>query len=435
MALNLTSSLQFEINKLSIITKSGEEIDIRNIFEEINLFDNIFMPYVYGKIAIVDALGLLQRIVFDGSEVIKIQIGKTKEDIIFERNFRIFRISDRKTLTQNSEVYTLHFVTDEYILSLQKKINRTYFGTYTKMVSAIVKEYLYVDSLVADNTSGNKQVTIPNLSPMDAILWISKRSVDSKKVPNFLFFENRNGYNFVNLSTLFSLDPIAQFNFTPKNVEDIGEETLGIRNMEVMSQFNFADSVESGIYAGTFIGFDPITRTSINKQVSFLDHYGRMQQSNDVPNVGAVSNKDRKTNFEMFNSRKTLYTFDTLRGQSNYIKKNYPASITTTDDTFNYNFERKAIFKTFLNTRVRLTVPGNFNVSAGFNIFLNAIDRSSKNGDNEDKSLSGKYTIIGTRHIITNNKHETVFDVATNSTKQDAYYKSSNAQTEALNYA
>jgi hypothetical protein len=435
MALNLTNSLQFEINKLSIITKSGEEIDIRNIFEEMNLFDNIFMPYVYGKIAIVDALGLLSKILFDGSEVLKIEIGKTKEDIIFERNFRIFKISDRKLLTQNSEVYVLHFVTDEYILSLQKKINRTYFGTYTNIVASIVKEHLYVNQLTADTTFGNKQVTIPNLSPMDAILWISQRSVDSKKVPNFIFFENRLGFNFINLSTLFALEPIAEFNFTPKNMVDIGEETLGVRNMEVLSQFNFADSIQSGIYAGTFIGFDPITRTNVKKEVSFLDHYGRVQQSNESPNVGVVSNKDRKTNFDMYNSRKTLFTFDTLRGQSNYIKKNYPASISTTDDTFNYTFERRAIFKTFLNTRVRLTVPGNFNVSSGFNVLLNAIDRASKTDDNEDKTLSGKYTIIGTRHIITNQKHETVFDIATNSTKQSSYYKSNIVQTEALNYA
>jgi hypothetical protein len=435
MAINLTSSLQFEINKLSIITKSGEEVDMRNIFEEINLFDNIFMPYVYGKILIVDALGLLEKFVFDGSEVMKIEIGKTKDDILFERNFRIFRVSDRKVVNQTSESYVIHFVTDEYILSMQKKINRTYFGTYTDIVSAIVKEYLYINTLVADNTLGNKQVTIPNLSPMDAILWISQRSVDNKKVPNFLFFENRTGFNFVNLSTLFTLDPIAEFNFTPKNILDIGEETLGVRSMEVLSQFNFADSVQSGMYAGTFIGFDPITRTNIRKQVSFLDHSGKMEQLNDVPNIGVVTNKDRKTNFEMFNSRQSLFTFDSLRNQSKYIKKNFPASIVTTDDTFNYKFERKAIFKTFLNTRVRLVVPGNFNVSSGYNVFLNAINRASKDGDNEDKTLSGKYTIIGTRHIITNSKHETVFDIATNSTKQPGYYRSSIAQTEALNYA
>ena len=435
MALNLTSSLQFEINKLSIITKSGEEVDMRNIFEEINLFDNIFMPYVYGKILIVDALGLLQKFVFDGSEVIKIEIGKTKDDILFERNFRIFRVSDRKVLNQTSESYIIHFVTDEYILSMQKKINRTYFGTYKDIVSAIVKEHLYINTLIADNTLGNKQVTIPNLSPMDAILWISQRSVDNKKVPNFLFFENRTGYNFVNLSSLFTLEPIAEFNFTLKNVLDIGEETLGVRSMEVLSQFNFADSVQSGMYAGTFIGFDPITRTNVRKEVSFLNHSGKMEQLNDVPNIGVVTNKDRKTNFEMFNSRQSLFTFDSLRNQSKYIKKNFPASIVTTDDTFNYKFERKAIFKTFLNTRVRLVVPGNFNISSGYNVFLNAINRAAKGGDNEDKTLSGKYTIVGTRHIITNSKHETVFDIATNSTKQPGYYSSSVAQTEALNYA
>ena len=40
------------------------------------------------------------------------------------------------------------------------------------------------------------------------------------------------------------------------------------------------------------------------------------------------------------------------------------------------------------------------------------------NGDKVDETLSGKYIITGVRHIIRFDKHETVIEVATDSTKK-----------------
>ena len=64
-----------------------------------------------------------------------------------------------------------------------------------------------------------------------------------------------------------------------------------------------------------------------------------------------------------------------------------------------------------------MTLPGNFALSSGFNLNLMMPSRaiSEDGSDSYDASLSGKYLIIGTRHMIKYDKHETIVEVATDS--------------------
>ena len=48
-------------------------------------------------------------------------------------------------------------------------------------------------------------------------------------------------------------------NFDPKNLTDsVASELTGARDVKVISQYDLIDSVQSGVSAGQFIGFDPI---------------------------------------------------------------------------------------------------------------------------------------------------------------------------------
>jgi hypothetical protein len=64
-------------------------------------------------------------------------------------------------------------------------------------------------------------------------------------------------------------------------------------------------------------------------------------------------------------------------------------------------------------------MPGNFGLYSGSCVQLNIPHRyniDTKNMESGDKSLSGKYIIIGVRHLIRYDKHETILEVATDST-------------------
>jgi hypothetical protein len=73
--LNIQETTQYRITELMLVTKSGY-IDIRDKFEELNIFDSLLNQSMSGNILIRDAIGLSEQLLFDGSEVLIVKIGK-----------------------------------------------------------------------------------------------------------------------------------------------------------------------------------------------------------------------------------------------------------------------------------------------------------------------------------------------------------------------
>lgn len=444
MSLEVKKSTQFKINELVIVTKAGK-IDITSIFEEINIFDSLMMPVMSGTILIKDSIGLSGKLLFDGSETVLIDIAKDKNSDIasFHKAFRIYKQTDRQNDGLNSEIYTLHFVSDELMYSDQKRINQAYELTYAEMVERILIDYLKVPKNnlkgIINPTSGIRKVVIPNLRPLDAISWIAKRCVDSNQSPNFMFFQNIAGYNFASLSTLLIQQEILDIKFEPKNQpgKTAIEEISSARALEVISQANEIEKTRSGVNASKFIGFDPLTRTIATKNISYGDHYLNMKHSNDNPNFSQIKNRDGVNNTETFDANKSVSIFGTARQFSEYIKKKDPSSISKEENVENWLSQRRSIIKNLMTKRVKLVMPGNFQLSSGFNINLVVpqFAKKEKGDDNTDPSLSGKYIIVASRQIIGYEKHETIIEVATTSSDNEFIPVSNPRQIqELMNY-
>jgi hypothetical protein len=432
---------KFSINELAIVTKNGK-LDITKLFQEINIFDSLLSPVISGAVVIVDSIGLSAKLLFDGSEVLLVNIGKDTDSDSFrlKKAFRIYRQSNRATLQQNSEIYTLEFVSDEFMLSEQLRINQSYQNTYGETVKKILTNYLKVPEQklkgIFEPTTGVRDIVIPNLKPLDAIEWCAKRSIDQKRSPNYVFFENNLGYNFVSLSSLLSADYLFKIKFPVKNIEEtnVAQELLSPKHFEVVNQSDKLKTTKDGVAAGTFIGFDPITRTIQNKRIGFDDHYKAMTHGNDTANFSEMKNRGGMQSTEAFDSRKSLSIFGANKKNSNYIKKYDPTSISKIEATEDFVFTRKAIFSNLMNKKIKLIMPGNFQLTSGFNLNVRVPDFSKKEtaSENEDRSLSGKYLIIATRHIIKFDIHETVLELATTSNEIDFIPQSAPEQNKAL---
>ena len=441
MSFEVKSSTQFKINELVIMTKAGP-IDISGIFEEISIFDSILMPVISGNILIKDSIGLSGKLLFDGSEAILIDIVKTENSEVasFKKAFRIFKQSNRKEDGLNSEIYILDFVSDELMYSDQQRINQSYETTYTEIVKRIMNDYLQVtpNNLGGyfDNSSGVRKVIIPNLRPLEAIQWCAKRSVDLNRSPNFMFYQNLTGFNFVTLSNLLTQEEILDIKFEAKNLKGNNpiNEISSARTIEVVKQTDGIEKTRSGVNAGKFIGFDPLTRTVGVKNIGFGDHYNKMKHSNENPNVSVIDNRGGVKNIEAFDSKKTLSFFSTARQYSNYIKKYDPTSISKEDNTEEYIFQRKAILSNLMSKRLKIVMPGNFQLTSGFNVNVIApnFGIKEKGADNNDPSISGKYVIIASRQIIGYEKHETILEVATSSTDNEFVPVSNPQQTKEI---
>jgi len=286
---------------------------------------------------------------------------------------------------------------------------------------------------IYENSIGLRKVVIPNLRPLEAIEWCTKRAVDIRNSPNFMFWQNLVGFNFASLSTLLTQEDILQISFGIKNKKDGNpfSEMGGARSLEVITQNDSLEKTRSGVNAGKFVGFDPVTRTYATRNISYADHYTSMEHGNEAPNFSSIQNRDKAYNDRMFDSKKTLSIFGAPRKFSNYIKTNQPDMITNNQDQENVIFQRTAILKNLMGKKLKLVMPGNFQLTSGFNVSVSTPSFGVDN-DEEDPTLSGKYLITATRHIISFDKHETILEVASSSNKQEFIFESNPIQNEAV---
>ncbi len=441
MTLEVKKSTQFEIRELTLVVKGGS-IDIVSVFEEISLYDSLFLPVMSGNILIKDSIGLSGKLLFDGSEVLLIDIAKNLDSEVasFKKAFRIYKQSNRQNDGLNSETYILHFVSDELSYSDQQKINQSFEGTYSYIIEKILENYLKIPASQAkgiyENSVGIKSIVVPNLKPLEAIEWCAKRAVDINQSPNFLFFQNSVGYNFASLSTLLTQENILDIQFSPKNLTGSNpiSEISSARGLEVVAQNDNIKKAREGVNAGQFIGFDPITRTVAKRNISFGDVYSAVKHANETPDISVIKNRDGLDSTQAFDSKKILSTFGTAKQLSSYIKNNDPTSLSKIENLESFLFQRKALIGNLMNKRVKIAMPGNFQLTSGFNIYLEAptFGAKEKGEDNQDKSLSGKYLIVASRQIIGFDKHETIIEVATTSTENEFVAVSSNNLLEEL---
>jgi len=241
MNYNITAeqSTKFVIKQLYVIAPDNSRYDLSSVYQELNLFDNLFMPCVSGNIQVTDAVdfgGKLQ--LFKGNRKLKIVIDKSNEyvpGLRYEKEFIIYKHTNLKNLNMSSKTYTLHFVSEEFLLSMQKKISQNYVGRYSDIAATILIDELKVPESAPKNglgglgtiypSNGPQNIIIPALTPFDAINWVSKRTVSTYSNdggdPDYVFFETaQEGYSFAPLKYFMDRPKSFFINFYSKKLKD-----------------------------------------------------------------------------------------------------------------------------------------------------------------------------------------------------------------------
>lgn len=428
----------FRIKKIEIIDQ-GQRYDISFIFQELNLYDNLFSSCASGSVLVIDAVGLFDLINKNGNDkqiLIQIDKGDDNKDLEFHKEFQINDITHIKNVNTTSKSYIITFISKTFFVSQQQKVDiaigyppeppHKYVAEDSpNVVKKILKDYLGHITITGENqpappkdfctflgtSKGFKRVNIPSLKPLDAIEWCAYRAVKNDK-PEFFFFETHiDGFRFISLSDLFKKPVKYEFNFGAKRInysddsEDLGSifEFLGVRNFKFNSSRNLSKNINSGVYGGVFRGYDPLIRKKEDKNFK--------TQSISLLNGTLIKPTSQGGN----NSRLVTHPYQLQRESHSWILKKDSSIITYLDDTENYAFARKAIVHALTQRTIELAIPGNFALTSGSIVQLNVPHYSNESDD--DPILTGKYLITGVRHILRYNIHETIVTLSTNSTK------------------
>lgn len=406
----INKSSDFDIKSLSLYTSDGQTIDLRAIALEIDIFENIFSPCMTCSIAVNDGNDLLSTFKFHGNEFLELEIDKPSLDEPIKKVFRLYKIGNRDFST-NYQNYTMHFCSEELILSPQIKVSKSYRGLkISQIISDLLTSYLKVDNKKINKIQKTEKafdIIIPKMDPLQAIMWLVTKAY-SKNESLFFFFENRDGFNFVSYENLIKLKPYSKYakDFKLEN-DDVFRNMSSFNFLKVMKEFDTLDSSRNGSFSSSIVNLNLITK--------------KMK----VSNYNAVKFKEKgvlnqEVTMNTFKNRLDKTFYDSYQNMMKYC-------ITTdADGTKNPMLPEEWLSQTASKmgqlTLFKMvgTVPGDILLKAGLVVEVELpdskpIDQDAKVEINETRS--GKYLVSSVHHKFTMNEsvYATVLELLSDS--------------------
>jgi hypothetical protein len=428
------------IKKLNIKSAIAD-FDLRPFMVELTIEENIFKTSLTGTMVLAESYNLPEKFPIVGEEVLDIDIsltgldGKSNEThyTVNPPPMHINTISSRWFSAPKAQVFTVEFISEQYMSSIHSKVSRSYNNkTISNIVSDIYYDYLYNDNdreLLVESTDRIENIIIPNMEPLEAIVWLSKRAMQKDNAGiNYLFYETLDGSNFVSLNKLSEKLPFFTLVQKIRTNDASGVETLSageqrINDLHFMSHFDKANNAITGLYASKLITHDilrkKITQYDFNGFHEFvkLNHVGTYPviSSSDVDVKSAsvprttFAPPDEDNNFPVTTERDLSSMTDSRvifypKHDKMYSKNRNDLYDNKAEE---WRLQRIAQMKAYDNIVLIVDIAGNSTLRVGQTITIEipsaeATD-SDKSSDNYyDKNLSGTYLITVIKHKFHN---------------------------------
>ena len=400
------------------------QIDITSMMLEMNIYEDLYTNWLTGTITVSDSIDLINNLPLVGEEKLEIEYKTpTIEDAIglVRNTFYITKISDRKLLKEDAQVYIIHFMSVEAFTDLHVKIGRAYRGQFSDIARRIFSEAdalgadeNAVRNLRIDETENGFKFVAPGWSPMKCINWVASRSISRKyKSANYLFYQDNFRFNFVSLDSLIDQEPVMHYINKSVNIRTLettvelqGSTDIPTRYNLVRSAsndlvFDVTDRMLNGMYAGKLIAYDIMSKKVNIKTFDYFDEFKKSKHLNEYP----------------LNSPKML------RNPNSYVTY-YPMHYYMhdgfeTDEPAKWVLQRRSLMRQIDAYSSEIVVAGKTDVHVGQTITYtqNTVQHHVNDDDAIDYSHTGKYLITAICHRFSQNEHEMVLSISKDSTQ------------------
>ena len=121
-----------EILRVSIVSTKDQLHTVTDQVMNIELYEDIFSPFLSGKILFRDSHEFTSLLPFTGEEVLVLWLNTPGLNIEYKHSFFIYKMGERNIVSQDNETYTLYFMSKEGALDQNRKISKGYSGLIAK---------------------------------------------------------------------------------------------------------------------------------------------------------------------------------------------------------------------------------------------------------------------------------------------------------------
>jgi hypothetical protein len=404
------------VEQITLTSRNGFTQNITNQVVGVELFEDLFSTFLSGNIIVKDSLDLINLFPIVGEEKVKIKINTPSFEgfgKVIDNEFYIYKLSDVEFVADKSKVYRLHFISSEAIVDVNKRISKSFSGKVSDIVKEIVNNQTYgletKKFLNIEDTANSTKYVSNFWSPIVNINYLTGNAVTSESDPNYIFFENRTGFNFISLTKLYTQAStqmfvndswLRDFDNDTGNRRNVEEEYKRIIEISIPSGFNYMDNIRAGMYSSKIITYDIVTKKYASKHFNILDGWKKESNLNPYP---LVSNKHIDSPWStVIREQKYFNNFDKY------------------SDVTNTNTLQKRISQILQaeGNRIEIVVPGRTDYTVGQKVEIKLYKNqptSKEDTDFIDNVNSGFYIISAVNHFFTREKHECRMELIKNS--------------------
>lgn len=406
------------IDKVQIITPTGFYQDITAQVLNIQFYEDIFAPFITGSIVVKESFDLINLFPFVGEEFLDLEVTTpTLKGSSIKGKYYIYKLTDREHLGDKNVVYQIHFISVEAIADMNKKVSKTFSGKISDLVEQFVKDKnIGLEStkkIIIDPTNNNVKYISNYWSPIKNLNYLCGNAVNKNKTPNYVFFENRDGFYFISLENLYQNTVTSEFVYDKytrdklpdgRDIRNVNEDYKRILEINIPVAHDYMDRLRNGMLASRQFSYDITKKTYNVKNYNMLTRFKDQKHLNTYP-----INSDKV----VFRSNSTIINFP----------KNY-GNFTGYGDVTNAqsNQERISTLKMAESNKINITVPGRTDYTVGQKIAIvlyRVEPASKKDRDLTDKMFSGYYLIAAINHVIDREKHHCYMELIKESSQMD----------------
>jgi hypothetical protein len=275
----------FKPNYFTIQTLDGKTtVDITNSCLFFDYFEDILSPCVTAIAQLINSSSLFNILPIRGGEKVTISVDTAFGEFVLD-DLYVYKVSNLDAQHSN-EMFTLNLVSREGLTNETSRCQTIYRGNLQTTVTKILKDDLKTKKYKSENiegTSNDYSFIGNNRKPFHVLTWLGPKAVpangqnsgtsgeEARGTAGFLFYENKDGFNFRSIDSLVSStkiqtnsadkENIPYYLFTQVIEENQTKTNFNILNYNYEKNIDLMKSLRVGMYVNKTYFYDLYSNT------------------------------------------------------------------------------------------------------------------------------------------------------------------------------
>lgn len=405
-----------KVDNITLVNNLGFGINLKNQMVGITIHEDMMTPFITGKVFISDSNSIAEMLPLIGEEMLIIDMetpykndGVTPETFKRHLNCFVYKMEGNEDINISNRLVGLCFISIEGFTDVNTRISHTYKGKISDIANKILKSEPGLKTpkdAIIEETVNDEIFTSNFWSPAQCLYYLSSKALNKQNQPNYVFFENNEGFVFSSLNSLYANNAFASFfkhskARKPGDTRNIDEDYSTVIDMSTPIFFDYYEKIQSGFYGSSIYHYDVQTKRL---------NYRNFLTKRDIKTNRLNDNYPFSSNLQ-FRPESSL-------SLSVIHKSSYNDSPTLTID---HTVRRMAHLSQLSAFTTNIQVFGRFDYAVGKAVYLTVYKNSSTSAtdtDDEliDEMLTGKYLITAITHEITTKNHLCNLELSKDST-------------------